>query len=141
MSYFYCYYFNCRINRQSHTFSYNFGIIVHVTFKIALGYASCNYAPFTSKIIPKLYSNATITFIIPFYSVTKILLKICATTFTENYGKLHVRGMSTWKKVRCFQLVLVAQPFTCSLPARIQMIDTTQSSKNILFWFTQSKPL
>ena len=26
------------------------------------------------------------------YSVTKILCKICATTFTENYGKLRVRG-------------------------------------------------
>ena len=28
------------------------------------------------------------------YSVTKILRKIRATTFTENYGKLLVRGMS-----------------------------------------------
>ena len=58
MSYFYCYYFNCTINRQSHAFSYNFGTIVHVTFKIALGYASCNYATVTGAIIPKLYSNA-----------------------------------------------------------------------------------
>ena len=46
-------------------------------------------------------------------SVTKILRKIRATTFTENYGKLSVRGMSE----RHFQLVLVAQPVTCSLPA------------------------
>ena len=38
------------------------------------------------------------------YSVTKILCKIRATTFTENYGKLRVRGMSE----RRFQLVLVA---------------------------------
>ena len=30
------------------------------------------------------------------YSVTKILRKIRATTFTENYGKLRVRGMSAW---------------------------------------------
>ena len=30
------------------------------------------------------------------YSVTKILRKICATTFTENHGKLRVRGMSAW---------------------------------------------
>ena len=29
-----------------------------------------------------------------YYSVTKILRKIRATTFTENYGKLRVRGMS-----------------------------------------------
>ena len=29
-------------------------------------------------------------------SVTKILRKIRATTFTENYGKLRVRGMSAW---------------------------------------------
>ena len=33
------------------------------------------------------------------YSITKILRKIRATTFTENYGKLRVRGMSE----RCFQ--------------------------------------
>ena len=51
-----CYYFNCTINRQSHAFSYNF--VAHVTFKIALGYASCNYTTVTSTIIPKLYSNA-----------------------------------------------------------------------------------
>ena len=38
------------------------------------------------------------------YSVTKNLRKIRATTFTENYGKLRVRGMSE----RRFQLVLVA---------------------------------
>ena len=43
------------------------------------------------------------------YSVTKILRKIRATTFTENYGKLCVRGMR----------VLVAQLFTFSLPSRI----------------------
>ena len=30
------------------------------------------------------------------YSVTKILRKIRATTFTENYGKLCVRGTSAW---------------------------------------------
>ena len=42
---------------MSYAFSYNFGTIVHVTFKIALGY-SCNYANVTSTIIPKLYSNA-----------------------------------------------------------------------------------
>ena len=58
MSYFYCYYFNCKINRQSHAFSYNFGIIVHVTFKFALGYASYNYTTVTITIIPKLYSIA-----------------------------------------------------------------------------------
>ena len=58
MSYFYFYYFNCTINGQSHAFSYNFGTIVNVTFKIALGYASCNYETVTSTIIPKLYSNA-----------------------------------------------------------------------------------
>ena len=26
------------------------------------------------------------------YSVTNILSKICATTFTDNYGKLRMRG-------------------------------------------------
>ena len=30
--------------------------------------------------------------------VTKILRKIRATTFTENYGKLRVRGMSAWNE-------------------------------------------
>ena len=58
------------------------------------------------------------------YSVTKILRKIRATTFTENYGKLRVRGMSE----RCFQLVLITRSFTRSLPARIQ-------------WLTRHKPL
>ena len=45
------------IGNRTH-FLTNLGIIVHVTFKIALGYASCNYATVTSTIIPKLYSNA-----------------------------------------------------------------------------------
>ena len=63
------------------------------------------------------------------YSVTKILRKIRATTFTENYGKLRVRGDERLGLSEChFQLVLVAQPFTCSLPARIQ-------------WSTRHKPL
>ena len=57
------------------------------------------------------------------YSVTKILRKIRATTFTENYGKLRVRGMS----------VLVAQPVTCSLPARIQCLTRHKPLK--LFFF------
>ena len=30
------------------------------------------------------------------YSVTKIIRKIHVTTFTENYGKISVRGMSAW---------------------------------------------
>ena len=36
------------------------------------------------------------TIFLVIYSVTKILRKIRATTFTENYGKLRVRGMSAW---------------------------------------------
>ena len=67
------------------------------------------------------------------YSVTKILRKIRATTFTENYGKLRVRGMSTWMSERHFQLVLVAQPVTCSLPARIQCLIRHKPLK--LFFF------
>ena len=63
------------------------------------------------------------------YSVTKILRKIRATTFTENYGKLRVRGMSELH----FQLVLVAQPVTCSLPARIQCLTRHKPLK--LFFF------
>ena len=35
-------------------------------------------------------------FLVYIYSVTKILRKIRATTFTENYGKLRVRGMIAW---------------------------------------------
>ena len=31
-----------------------------------------------------------------YYSVTKILRKIRATTFTENYGKVRVREMIAW---------------------------------------------
>jgi len=35
------------ISRQSHTFSYNYGIIVLVTAKIALGFASCNFVDYS----------------------------------------------------------------------------------------------
>ena len=41
-------------------------------------------------------SKPRIWFITITYSVTKILRKIRATTFTENYGKLRVRRMSAW---------------------------------------------
>ena len=42
------------------------------------------------------------------YSVTKILRKIRATTFTENYGKLRVNGDECrWMNEPRFQLVLV----------------------------------
>ena len=40
------------------------------------------------------------------YSVTKILRKIRATTFTENYGKLRVRGMSAWDERTPFPISL-----------------------------------
>ena len=64
------------------------------------------------------------------YIVTKILRKIRATTFTENYGKLRVRGGGGGVSERGLQLVLVEQPFTRSLPARIlSMVDTTQTFK------------
>ena len=67
------------------------------------------------------------------YSVTKILRKIRATTFTENYGKLRVRGMSAWMSERCFQLVLIMRSFTRSLPARIQRLTRHKPLK--LFFF------
>ena len=42
---------------RSHTFSCNSRIIVHVTIKIALGFASCNYLTVTGTIILELHSN------------------------------------------------------------------------------------
>ena len=65
----------------------------------------------------------------PCCGLTKILRKIRATTFTENYGKLCVRGMSE----RHFQLVLVAQPVTCSLPTRIQCLTRHKPLKLSFF--------
>ena len=49
------------------------------------------------------------------YSVTKILRKIRATTFTENYGKLCVGGRAPG--------IELTQPCTHSLPARIQWLS------------------
>ena len=42
---------------------------------------------------------------------------------------------------RHFQLVLVAQPFTRSLPARIQWLTRHKPLKRFFFWFSRSKPL
>ena len=47
----------CAISRQSHASSCNSRIIVHVTVKTALGFASCNYLTVTGTIILKLHSN------------------------------------------------------------------------------------
>ena len=49
------------------------------------------------------------------YSVTKILRKMRMITFTENYGESRERASE-----RYFNLVLLVQPFTRSLPTRIQ---------------------
>ena len=59
--------------------------------------------------------------------VTKILRKIRATTFTERLRKITREGEGLGEQRR-FQLVLVALPFTRSLPTRIQ-------------WVTRHKPL
>ena len=45
------------ISKQSHTFSCNSRIIVHVTVKIALSFASCNFLTVTGTIILELHSN------------------------------------------------------------------------------------
>ena len=50
--------FAVRLIGNPPAFSYNLGIIVRVTVKIALGFPSYNYATVTSTIILKLYSNA-----------------------------------------------------------------------------------
>ena len=75
------------------------------------------------------------------YSVTKILRKIRATTFTENYGKLRERGISAWYERTLLPISLdnaILYPFATSLNSTV---DTTQTSKTFLFWFTRSKPL
>ena len=46
---------NCMINRQSHTFSSNLGIIVHAIEKIVLGFASYNRC--LVQLLHKLDSN------------------------------------------------------------------------------------
>ena len=51
------------------------------------------------------------------YSVTKILRKIRATTFTENYGKLRVREMSAWDERMLLPISLdnaILYPFATS---------------------------
>ena len=56
------------------------------------------------------------------YSVT-VKYKICVITFTENYGESRMRASKC-----CFHLVLLARPFTRSLPTRIaSMVDMKQS--------------
>ena len=45
------------ISRQSHTFLCNSRIIVHITVKIALSFASCNFLTVTGTIILELHSN------------------------------------------------------------------------------------
>ena len=62
-------------------------------------------------------------FLVYNYSVTKILRKIRAITLTEKLRKItreEDEGISVWEEQRRFQLVFVAQPFTRSLPTRIQ---------------------
>ena len=56
------------------------------------------------------------------YIVTKILRKIRATTFTEKLRKITLEGERPRYEQRRFQLVLVALPFTRSLPTRIQRL-------------------
>ena len=45
------------ISRQSHAFLCNSRILVHITVKIALGFALCNFLTVTGKIILELHSN------------------------------------------------------------------------------------
>ena len=45
------------ISRQSHTFSCNSRIIVHIRVKITLGFGSCNYLIVTDTSIFKFHSN------------------------------------------------------------------------------------
>ena len=72
-------------------------------------------------------------FLVYIYSVTKILRKIRATTFTENYGKLRVRGMSAWDERTPLPISLGSATVTCSLPARIQCLTRHKPLK--LFFF------
>ena len=46
-------------------------------------------------------------FVLYIYSLTKILRKIRATTFTDNYGKLRVRGMSSLARQTLLEKSLV----------------------------------
>ena len=62
----------------------------------------------------------TIFLVYIIYNVTKILRKYMRPLLRRNYGKLRVWGMSAWEGQRRFRLVFVAQPFTRSLPTRIQ---------------------
>ena len=75
------------------------------------------------------------------YSVTKILRKIRATTFTENYGKLRVRGMSAWDERTLLPISLDNAILYRSLPARIQRLTRHKPLKLFFFLFTRSKPL
>ena len=66
------------------------------------------------------------------YSVTKILRKIHATTFTENYGKLRARGMSAWDERTSLPISLGS--------ATRSIVESTETSKTF-FLCTRSKPL
>ena len=63
-----------------------------------------------------LYQMGTI-FLVHNYSVIKILRKIRATTFTENYGKLREWGMSAWDERTLLPISLdnaILYPFSTS---------------------------
>ena len=75
----------------NHAFSYNFGTIVLVTFKIALvtfkialGYASCNYATVTSTIIPK------------FFVIVDKHVQVSSQKLKRGGGLKHISGFNTF---------------------------------------------
>ena len=72
----------------------------------------------TRNELARLIMGTTFLVYIHMYSVTKIHRKIHVITFTENYRKSRVRGMSEGR----FHLVLLALPFTRLLSARIQWL-------------------